>query len=681
MMSPPQTPVSGTPKQDVWISYFSDLIPDMVLRTETFRTSGDVVDEEVLSIFEEQMRLSIHALHGAIEESDADRIRRQAHSLQGMGGTAGVPEISVVGEELSQLAKQGDFARCRDIITRLDRWQGDWRASSGTSKGSNDQKSLIFSGRVLIVDDQLPNRLYLRKLLADHGATVIEAENGRRALEVSQQQVPDLALVDVMMPDISGYEVCQRLLNTPATCHVPVIMVTACSTVEDIEHAFVLGAFDYIRKPFQPRELLARVNHALQLKRQGDELRKWQARMTRELDAAGALQRKILPTDPFFGATTEVRFAYESSMSVGGDLFNAFSLPNGNLCAYVGDVAGHGVGSALVSTLLKGLVEEVAHDYFDRSPSVICNQIHRRFSHYVTNPELYATLFLAILDSQGVCTAFNCGHPAPLIFDAQGHALPLFEDRGGMPIGLSLHQDSAPYLVTDEVSMVLPTGAVMAIFSDGLLEARQSASSKPCGEETLGALLAETVRDLDHVDIAQTVMKRLGVLGYQLDRDDCTLLVVRQYDPAQYLMNRSIAISAQEVVALASEVQQVLCQNGWTEGVSRAVQLLVTEHGINIVDHAHAQADSRLTFQLRLSERQAFLLFRDYGREWNFQSRLNSTIVQEVDSPRGRGLQIIRAIAKHIDFVRYNRENSTEYVVSRFFEVPPREDDRRVIDE
>jgi anti-sigma regulatory factor (Ser/Thr protein kinase) len=194
----------------------------------------------------------------------------------------------------------------------------------------------------------------------------------------------------------------------------------------------------------------------------------------------------------------------------------------------------------------------------------------------------------------------------------------------------------------------------------------------------LTALLAETVRDLDHVDIAQTVMKRLGVLGYQLDRDDCTLMVVAQYDPAQYTLNRSLAISAQEVVALASEVHQVLCEKGWTEEVARAVQLLVAEHGMNIVDHAHAQPDSQLTFQLRLSERQAFLLFRDYGREWNFQNKLQSALHQEVDSPRGRGLQIIRTIAKHIDFVRYNRENSTHYVVSRFFEVPRREDERRV---
>jgi CheY-like chemotaxis protein/anti-sigma regulatory factor (Ser/Thr protein kinase) len=674
----PQPPGSSIPGQNLGTAYFLDLIPDMVLRAEPFRTSCDIMDEEILRVFAEQMRLIIRALYGAVEDNDADRIRRQAHSLQGMGGTAGVPEISVVGEELSQLAKQGHFEQCRHLITRLDRWQGDWDATSSAGGVSNMRKTPILSGRVLIVDDELPNRLYLRKLLSDHGATVIEAENGSRALELAQQQAPDLALVDVVMPGISGYEVCQKLVTTPATCHVSVIMVTARSTVEDIEHAFILGVFDYIRKPFHPRELLARVHNALQLKRQGDELRKWQARMIRELDAAGALQRKLLPTEPFFNEIAEVRFAYQSSMSVGGDVFSAFSLPNGNLCAYVGDVAGHGVGSALVSTLIKVLIEEVTHDYFDRGPAVICNQIHHRFSRYVTNPELFATLFLAILDPQGNCTAFNCGHPAPLLFDAHGHALQLFEDRGGMPIGLSLQADVDPYLVSDEVSSVLPAGAVMAIFSDGLLEARQSASAKPCGEETLGTLLAQTIGDPDHLDVAQAVMKRLGVLDYQLDRDDCTLVVVARHDPAEHLLHRSIAVSHKEVAGLASEVQRVLRGKGWSEEAAGAVQLLVMEHGANIVDHAHAQLDSLITLQLRLSDGQAFLLFRDFGREWNFQTKLESSLNQEVDSPRGRGLQIIRTIAKHIDIARHNRQNVVRFVVSSSFEVLAMDDNRSV---
>ncbi len=671
-----EPPLTDSEKKDLGAIYFLDLIPDLDVRIETYRISSESVDEEVAQAFAEQMRLLILGLHEALEGKDVERIRRAAHSLQGMGGTAGVPEISVIGEELSRLAKRGDLERCRELTVRLNLWQGDWNLLSTSGTVSRMRENPLLSGRVLIVDDERPNRLYLRNLLTSHGATVIEADNGSRALELAQQQAPDLALVDVMMPGLSGYEVCQSLVSTPATCHISVIMVTARSTVEDIEHAFILGVFDYIRKPFQPRELLARVHNALQLKRQGDELRKWKARMTRELDAAGALQRKLLPTEPFFSDTSEVRFAYESSMSVGGDLFSAFRLPNGNLCVYVGDVAGHGVGAALVSTLLKVLIEEVARDYFDQGPAVMCNQIHRRFSHYVTNPELYATLFLAIVEPLGRCTAFNCGHPSPLLFDAGGQPLALFDNRGGMPIGLSMHADATPYRAADVVSTLLPAGSLLALFSDGLLEARQSQSSFPCGETILSSLLAKAVSNPDHVDVAHAVMKQLGILGYQLSQDDCTLVVVEQYDPATCSLNRSVALSHQAVEGLATEVYQVLLEKDWSEESARSIQLLAMEHGVNVVDHAGAHPDSRITLHLRLSDRQAFLRFRDLGREWNYQAKLAASQQNAPDSRRGRGLNIIRSIAKHIDRVRYNRENITHYVVSRFFEVSPKNEER-----
>jgi len=242
-----EIPLTDSEKKDLGAIYFLDLIPDLDRRIETYRVSSEIVDEEVAQAFADQMRLIILGLHEALESKDVERLRRQGHSLQGMGGTAGVPEISVVGEELSRLAKQGDLERCRELTMRLNLWQGDWNLISNAGCGSSMQENPLLSGRVLIVDDERPNRLYLRNLLTSHGATVIEADNGSLALELAQQQAPDLALVDVMMPGMSGYEVCQSLVSTPATCHISVIMVTARSTVEDIEHAFILGVFDYIR--------------------------------------------------------------------------------------------------------------------------------------------------------------------------------------------------------------------------------------------------------------------------------------------------------------------------------------------------------------------------------------------------------------------------------------------------
>jgi len=127
-----EIPLTDSEKKDLGAIYFLDLIPDLDLRIETYRISSEIVDEEVAQAFADQMRLIILGLHEAIEGHDVERIRRKAHSLQGMGGTAGVPEISVVGDELSRLAKRGDLERCRELTVRLNLWQGD-RNSISTS--------------------------------------------------------------------------------------------------------------------------------------------------------------------------------------------------------------------------------------------------------------------------------------------------------------------------------------------------------------------------------------------------------------------------------------------------------------------------------------------------------------------------------------------------------------------
>ena len=659
---PPATP---PPQPGLSLTWFQDLIPELVARSEAFRISTDAVDEEALCLFADEIRLAIRGLSAAIADRDGDGIRRQAHSLQGMGGTAGSPEISVVGEELSRCARQNDFGRCAELTTRLDGWQMQWAPEHASGAAATPETPRL-EGRILVVDDGLPNRQFLRKLLTDSGAEVTVAENGERALELARELDLDVALVDVVMPGLSGYEVCQRLVADPATCHVAVIMVTAQSTVEDIEHAFVLGAFDYIRKPFHARELLARVRNALELKRQGDELRQWQTRMSHELNAAGALQRKLLNTDPFFGQGVTMHCAYQSSLTVGGDVFDIIRLPNDRMCLYVGDVAGHGVGPAMISTLLKALVSEVVRESADRGPAAMCTEIHRRFRVYVTNPEVYATLFIALFDARSrQCLAFNCGHPMPLLFAPHGQAAPLFADRGGLPIGLPSENGADVYSPADEVQAVLPPEATLFIFTDGLPEARRQDSGVPCGEENLGATLAGVAADPDIIDPAQETFRRLADQGYQLAQDDCTLIVLQTLDPAGIRLERTVPLTHASMSTLAADTQQLLRNEGWPEEAAYAAQLLVMEHGANVVNHARAPAESGLDVQIRLTGGMARLLFRDHGREWDFKARAAAFRRQPAHAESGRGLAIIRALAKQIEVIRRDGENTTLYSIDR----------------
>jgi len=651
-------------------TWFQSLIPDISFRALAFQTSGDVVDEEILALFEKQMRLTINSLVTAIAAGDFAEVRRHAHSLQGMGGTAGSPEISVVGEELSRYAKQGDLTHCSELTTRLNDWQTCRTPALNARSTTSPQSSSRLAGRILVVDDELANRVFLRKLLSDNGAEVTEAVNGEQALELARQTSPDLALVDVVMPGLSGYELCRRLTSDPATRHITVIIVTAQSAAEDVEHAFALGAFDYIRKPFLARELMARVENALQLKRQGDELRRWQSRMVQELDAAGALQRKLLTTGPFFSRSIEVYTAYQSSMSVGGDVFDTITLPNKRTCIYIGDVAGHGVGPAMISTLLKTLIYELVHDHAEHGPATICNALHRRFRYYVTNPEVYATLFMAMIDADGKqCVAFNCGHPMPLVFDALGTQLPGFADRGGLPLGLHAGNGDDPYSAGSEVQTSLPPGAAMFLFTDGLLEARNAKTGEPPGSEHVTGLMGAVAGDMDIFEPAREVLRWLTDQTYDLTQDDCTLLVVRSLNAAAIRLDRNILPVYGQVAELAVEVEQFLHNEGWRDDAATAVRLLVMEHGVNVVDHALLPHGSHIRLQIRLTAHTASLLFRDDGQEWDFTERLAFSMRRPDDCASGRGLRIIKSIAKHIDVVRRDCKNTVRYVVSRDFTI------------
>lgn len=119
--------------------------------------------------------------------------------------------------------------------------------------------------KILVIDDLPENVFMLQDRLEHEGYEVITAYDGYTGIEKAKTQLPDLVLLDVMMPEITGLEVCQILVNDPLTKDIPIILVTAKSGAEDTKEGLEAGAFDYIKKPFNRIELLARVSSALKL--------------------------------------------------------------------------------------------------------------------------------------------------------------------------------------------------------------------------------------------------------------------------------------------------------------------------------------------------------------------------------------------------------------------------------
>jgi len=119
--------------------------------------------------------------------------------------------------------------------------------------------------KILVIDDLPENVFILQDRLENEGYEVIVAYDGNSGIEKAHTHLPDLILLDVMMPDITGFEVCKILVNDEKTKHIPIILVTAKAGSEDTKEGLEAGAFDYIKKPFNRVELFARVKSALKL--------------------------------------------------------------------------------------------------------------------------------------------------------------------------------------------------------------------------------------------------------------------------------------------------------------------------------------------------------------------------------------------------------------------------------
>jgi CheY-like chemotaxis protein len=125
---------------------------------------------------------------------------------------------------------------------------------------------------VLVVDDNQENLELLQAYLEDMDCHTIPACDGLEALDIINSKPPDLILLDVMMPKMSGFEVCKRIKNNPKTTDIPIIMVTALNEFGDIEHGINSGTDDFISKPVNKLELLTRVRTMLKLKHLSDKL-------------------------------------------------------------------------------------------------------------------------------------------------------------------------------------------------------------------------------------------------------------------------------------------------------------------------------------------------------------------------------------------------------------------------
>jgi sigma-B regulation protein RsbU (phosphoserine phosphatase) len=374
----------------------------------------------------------------------------------------------------------------------------------------------IQPAKILVVDDNPVNLQLLVRTLDGTGHRILAARSGRAALEVARQVRPDLVLLDVMMPDMNGFEVCSLLKADDATRDAAVIFLSALGDVDDKVSGLTLGAVDYITKPIQPEEVQVRVaNHLRQLYLER-ELRRNRDRLDRELAKAARLQQQLLPRALPADPRLEFGRFYRTSRHAGGDYYDVLELGNGRFAIIVADVSGHGASAAIVMAMIRTVLHARCGGADD--PAAMLGYINRHFS-YLWDSAIFATAIYAVVDvGEGTIRLSCAGHPPPLLM------------RDGDPVSPLAVEGTIPLLLGD-ISQIgasthrLRQGDRLLFYTDGITDRENGEGVAFDVERLIPAL--EEARGLPATLAIDSLVNEIErFTGGREPEDDQTLLMV-----------------------------------------------------------------------------------------------------------------------------------------------------------
>jgi len=359
------------------------------------------------------------------------------------------------------------------------------------------------------------NLSVLVRILEGSGYRILVARNGPSALEIARQTRPDLMLLDVVMPEMGGFEVARTLKADAATSETVVIFLSALGDVTDKVSGLELGAADYITKPFQSEEVLARVRGHLLRKQLERELRISRDNLASELRSAGEMQRLLLPrTLPADGG---VRFAahYRTSLQAGGDYYDVLPLNAGAFGVFLADVSGHGAKAAVVMAMMRTLLHSSTAPLDD--PARVLDSMNRHFS-YLSGTNLFATALYAIIDTAAMRLRIACaGHPRPVLLREVRAVSPL-----SLPGILPLFMLDPPAIPVSDFE--LRTGDRLLFYTDGITE-RETSSGESFGVQRLVDNLARNA-GRSPADLIAGVVEEVDSFCEECEQvDDQTLLL------------------------------------------------------------------------------------------------------------------------------------------------------------
>lgn len=323
---------------------------------------------------------------------------------------------------------------------------------------------------IIIVDDNETNLLIIEKILRKEGyQDLLMASSAMELFKLldmestSTAEVPvNLILMDMMMPEIDGLEACRRIQQEERLRDIPIIFVTALGDSNKLAEALDAGASDYVMKPINRVELLARIRSAFRLKLEKDWHKERDKRIQYELDLAKQVQRSVL-SEPIQDRHVKISAVYEPSSELAGDFYAWHRIGPNRYGIILLDMMGHGISSSLICMYIYSALQDTIMRISD--PEEVMRELNRYMNRLQMSDALinyYFTAIYLVLDTEQKTIEYvNAGHPAGLIL-IDGKLALLSE--GCCAIGffdqIDIQKDTLRY--EQQVKVVL--------FTDGLLE-------------------------------------------------------------------------------------------------------------------------------------------------------------------------------------------------------------------
>lgn len=389
-----------------------------------------------------------------------------------------------------------------------------------TSKGPFVVTARLRDARILIVDDEPLSCQLLAGILRKQGFERLTiADCGNQALEFTGEIRPDLILLDMQMPDLSGLEVCERIRAHTEFVDVPILIQTATVSPKEMGELFAAGGSDFLSKPINPAELIARVIVHLERRLLLGEMRDYRERISSELASARRMQSEIFPS-PIYqqevaeAANVRIGSYHRSSSEVGGDLWGILPISDGRFGVFLADFTGHGITSALNTFRLHALIHE--YKELHGRPGQLLARLNERLSKLLPTGQFATFLYVVIDYQEGVLRLASAGAP-PLVIKNGLHEPARLLQATGVPLGIVGTMDY------EEHECAFDVDALVVLYSDGLPEFPNAVGER-LGEEALASTLDRLHPGLDPYELIDKLCATAGITPGHVLPDDTTII-------------------------------------------------------------------------------------------------------------------------------------------------------------